>query len=382
MVQAQDTSEAEKFGQSVYQLMEAMQTIPLFKDQGPDWLQVLTNCIGGNIGFIKNIGVESGDKKYITTGYSGIANQIRTLIKSVLRGVSDFNSVPESSGKWYPDPSVTGDKTGQQINTGTGLKNATYNILNLDPFVWFVHKQLGLSGYGFSLDDDVADVGAPGATKLSVDVGGVNKLPQHAEWTWGTTYGPVNATQGKIETVTGGDFDGHKKITMLGTTTLPPTSDPINVGLLVHGGDPDVGPGALVYGPGIPLGTRVDLPLPFQNELILSTKTPLDTQGLVGPFNFRGRVPTVLASAVTGNSATLRVTETEDLYGEATWKYTWSLVSGPTGVTASFSPNKTNASKKTIMTLSSRTPGNYLFRATITAPDGSSMTSDVSMKVT
>lgn len=375
---AKDAAEAEKFGQSVYQLMEAMNTIPLFKDQGPDWLQVLTNCIGGNIGYIKNIGVESGDKKYITTGYHGIANEIRTLIKSVLRGVSDFALVPESSGNWYPDPSLTGSKTGQLINTGSGFKSATYNILNLDPFVWFVHKQLGLSGYGFSLDDDVADVGAPGATKLSLDVGGIDKLPQKAEWTWGTTYGPVNATQGKIEIVDGGDFKGYKKITNLGTTVLPPTSDQINVGLLVHGGDPDVGPGALVFGPGIPLGTRVALPIPSENSLILDTKVPPNTD-LTGPFNFRGTVPQVTASAVTNKTTTLRV-DTDGLYGESNWTYTWSLVDAPDGATATFTPNKTNAAKKSTVFFS--TTGTYLVRVTITNPkDKSFITSDITVKV-
>lgn len=377
---AKDAAEAEKFARSVYQLMECMNTIPLFQNQGPDWLQVLTNCIGGNIGFIKDIGVSAGEKKYNLDkeGFHGIANQIRTLIKSVLRGISDFNQVPESSGKWYPDPSLTGDKTGQRIDTGTGMKNATYNILNLDPFVWFVHKQLGLSGYGFSLDDDVADVGAPGATKLSIDVGGVDRLPQKAEWTWATTYGPVNATQGQIVTINGGEFNGKKKIINLGTTVLPPTSDPINVGLLVHGGDPDVGPGALVYGPGIPLGTRVDLPIPSENSLILDSKIPPDTTGLVGPFNFRGTVPLVTASAITNKTASLRV-DTAGLYGEATWNYTWSQVNGPNGATATFTPNKTNVAKKTTVFLSAS--GTYLLRVTISAKDGSSMTSDITLKV-
>ena len=176
-----DTTETEKFGQSVYQLMEAMNTIKLIPHQGPDWLQILTNCIGGNIGFIKDIGVSVNPQKgFDYTGYAGIANVIRTRIKSVLRGVSDFNNVPENTGKWYPDPSLTGAKTGQLING----QSAIYNVLNIDPFVWFVHKQLGLSGYGFSLDDDVADVGANGATKLSINVGGLGTLPQQAEWTW------------------------------------------------------------------------------------------------------------------------------------------------------------------------------------------------------
>jgi Rib/alpha/Esp surface antigen-like repeat protein len=141
-----------------------------------------------------------------------------------------------------------------------------------------------------------------------------------------------------------------------------------------------VGPGALVYGPGIPLGTRVFLPIPFDNEIILDTRVPPNT-GLTGPFNFRGNLPTVLASPVTGKSATLRVVGTEDLFGEANWTYTWSLLDGPSGVTATFAPNKTNGAKKTVMTLSTRTSGAYLFRVKITAPDGSFITNDVNVRV-
>lgn len=365
-----DAAEAEKFGQSVYQLMEAMSTIKLLEHQGPDWLQLLTNCIGGNIGFIQDIGISVDPRKgYEYTGYAGIANTIRTRIKSVLRGVSDFNAVPENSGKWYPDPSLKGDKTGQLING----KSATFNVLNIDPFVWFVHKQLGLSGYGFSLDDDVADVGANGATKLSVDVGGIKSLPQKAEWTWGATFGPVDSKQGKIETYQSGDANnGLKKITMLDTSPLP-------VGLQVHGGDPDVGPGALVYGPGIPLGTRVLLPIPFDNQVILDTKVPPDTAGLVGPFNFRGAIPPVSASAVSGKSATLQVLDTLGLYGETTWTYTWSMVDGPNGANATFASNKTNAAKQTKVAFSAS--GSYLIRVKITAKDGSFMTSDITIKV-
>ena len=46
-------------------------------------------------------------------------------------------------GAWYPPPSKN------MYNTG-------YNVYNLDPFVWFVHQKVGLSGYGFSFDDDVS----------------------------------------------------------------------------------------------------------------------------------------------------------------------------------------------------------------------------------
>src|SRR5262249_998995 len=62
----------------------------------------------------------------------------------------------------------------------------------LDPFVWFVHQQLGLSGYGFSLDDDAADIGAVYASQLGVSIAGLNGLPNHFEWTQAAQYGPVS----------------------------------------------------------------------------------------------------------------------------------------------------------------------------------------------
>ncbi|MFO0845632.1 MAG: hypothetical protein U0797_25150 [Gemmataceae bacterium] len=379
-----DAAEAEKFAQSVYQLMEAMQTIPLFKNQGPDWLQVLTNCIGGNIGYIRNIGVTAGEKKYITTGYDGIANTIRTLIKSVLRGVSDFIAVPEPTGKWYPDPSLTGDKTGQMIDTGTGMKTAPYNVLNLDPFVWFVHRKLGLSGYGFSLDDDVADVSGDGASTLAISAGGLKTLPQQAQWVWGAPYGPVNSKTAEIYTYSNPikpRENGLKVLKNLDSVPLPPLSAPVPLGLLAHGTDPDTGPGAFVYGPGVPIGTLVYLPIPFSNELILDTRVPADTQAPIGPFNFRGTAPEAVALAVSGQKATLVVQGTEGLFGEADWTYTWSLVDGPAGVTAAFSPNGTNVAKKTILTLSANTPGTYVLQVKITDKIGGVITRDVSVKV-
>ena len=69
-------------------------------------------------------------------------------------------------------------------------RNQSYNVFNLDPFVWFVHKQLLLSGYGFSFDDDTADVNANGAEQLYVAVGGPEGLPNTNEWKPSTPWGP------------------------------------------------------------------------------------------------------------------------------------------------------------------------------------------------
>jgi predicted nucleic acid-binding protein len=46
-----------------------------------------------------------------------------------------------------------------------------------------------LSGYGFSVDDDVADVGANNATNLWISVTGLNRLPNQKQWSRDNPYG-------------------------------------------------------------------------------------------------------------------------------------------------------------------------------------------------
>jgi hypothetical protein len=137
----------------------------------------MNNVIGGNMGFI----FETNDQRFSEDGLA-ISATIRDMIKSTLRGVNDFTKFSEYNNNnkqiWYPDPNF--NRGGQ-----------TFNVYNLDPFVWFVHVELGFSGYGFSLDDDTADVGAGQATKLQLTVGGVDGLPNPNEWTIQAVYGPV-----------------------------------------------------------------------------------------------------------------------------------------------------------------------------------------------
>jgi hypothetical protein len=75
--------------------------------------------------------------------------------------------------------------------------------------VWFVHQRLGLSGYGFSLDDDAADIGANYATQLGISIGGLNGLPNQVEWSETAPYGPVS---------------GMAQVLSLGPDTLKPPS--------------------------------------------------------------------------------------------------------------------------------------------------------------
>ena len=92
------------------------------------------------------------------------ANQLRDELKSLLRGVYDFNAVPDQS-QWYPNPATP---TPNATLNGSGI---TFGIYNLDPYVWFVHRVLNNSSYGFSFDDDVANAQAA-SSSLEIAVGG------------------------------------------------------------------------------------------------------------------------------------------------------------------------------------------------------------------
>jgi hypothetical protein len=168
-----------EFARKVYQVMAFMAQIPKdSKVKAPHIIELMTNVIGGNVGFV----FDTDDRRFSADGLA-ISAIIRDMVKSLLRGVTDFTRFPEfdSTGKqiWYPDPSVL----------RCGLE---FNAFNLDPFVWFVHVDLGFSGYGFSLDDDTADVGAGEATKLQITIAGVDGFPNDNEWTIQAVYGPVS----------------------------------------------------------------------------------------------------------------------------------------------------------------------------------------------
>lgn len=167
----------QEFAKKVYLVMASMAQIP-HRSSTPYVLELMNNVVGGNMGFI----FDNDAQRFSPDGLR-ISALIRDMIKSILRGVTDFTRFGELDGTtrvWYPDPNE------QRGNIG-------FNAFNLDPFVWFIHVQLGFSGYGFSLDDDVADVGAGEATKLHLTIGGINGLIQANEWTIQAPYGPITA---------------------------------------------------------------------------------------------------------------------------------------------------------------------------------------------
>src|SRR4029077_683660 len=171
----------------------------------------MQDIVGANMGFIfTQQAKDSDDGKMVTS-------MIRDMIKSVLRGVTDFTEFPDKivgtkHVVWYPDPSLPSG-------------NQPFNVFNLDPFVWFVHVRLGFSGYGFSVDDDTADVGAGGASQLQLTVTETLGLKNKKPWNIQAPYGPVKNVSlpysGKA-TSTNGDtlYDAIQKVTGLNITPI------------------------------------------------------------------------------------------------------------------------------------------------------------------
>ena len=164
-----------KFSQQVYLIMASMNQIG--RPNNDSVSKYMQDIVGANMGFIfTQQAKDSDDGKMVTS-------MIRDMIKSVLRGVTDFTAFPDKieGAKhvvWYPDPSLPSG-------------NQPFNVFNLDPFVWFVHVRLGFSGYGFSVDDDTADVGAGGASQLQLTVTKTGGLKNTNPWTIQAPYGPV-----------------------------------------------------------------------------------------------------------------------------------------------------------------------------------------------
>ena len=192
------SAQATQFAASVYEVMStefgALINQPL-PNNLPLAMNVVSTAIGGNLTTLPN-------------GNATLGAEVRDLIKSILRGVYNFNAIPLSTGQWYPNPAKA---TGGQ----------PFNVYNLDPFVYFVHVTEGLSGYGFSLDDDAADVGSnfvPASlpNNLSIAFDGIKGLANSNEWSASTPWGAVTG-QATITTTV-------PTATVSGTAALPATT--------------------------------------------------------------------------------------------------------------------------------------------------------------
>jgi len=165
-----------KFAQKVYMIMASMNQIG--QPNNGNVCKFMQDIVGANMGYIFDQSAKDSDDGKM------LQAMIRDMIKSVLRGVVDFTVYPDdvdeqgNHTQWYPDPK---EPHGGQ----------PFNVFNLDPFVWFVHVILGFSGYGFSVDDDTADIGAGGANHLQITVGGAGGLQKTIPWTIQAPFGPV-----------------------------------------------------------------------------------------------------------------------------------------------------------------------------------------------
>lgn len=192
-----------EFAQTVYDVMVSFSHIPPTVGSKLSLsAQLLSFCIGCNVGsFTGNAQLPSirGDV------------QLRDELKSILRGVSDFQEFPEfgtqqdplSTSQWYPNPATP--LTGSLLNGS----QSDFNVFNLNPYVYFVHKVLGMNGYGFSVDDDTADVGSLGSN-LELAFGSTAATPPATSqslqnlnyYTTGTPFGPLQG-QGSVDTTSG-----------------------------------------------------------------------------------------------------------------------------------------------------------------------------------
>jgi hypothetical protein len=162
-----------EFAKEVFLIMASMDQIG--RKNNNTACKFMQDIIGANMGFIFTKDNQTKDDAQMVMAI------IRDKIKSVLRGVSDFTKYPDTN-QWYPVP---GDKAPGYVG------KLDFNVFNLDPYVWFVHRVLGFSGYGFSVDDDTADVGADGATVLQVSITGTNGLKNTNQWAAQAPFGPV-----------------------------------------------------------------------------------------------------------------------------------------------------------------------------------------------
>jgi len=163
------------FSQQVYLIMASMNQISV--ENNDNVFKFMQDIVGANMGFILTNDAKATDDGKLVTSL------IRDMIKSVLRGVSDFTVYPDTIENgvhttWYPDPSL--HRGGRQ-----------FNVYNLDPYVRFVHVHLGFSGYGFSVDDDTADVGADGPSNLQLSIAGPGGLKRTDPWSIQAPFGPV-----------------------------------------------------------------------------------------------------------------------------------------------------------------------------------------------
>jgi hypothetical protein len=256
---------ADAFAASVFETMAMYSTIkkPTIPEL-PRSMGLVYECIGGGVGHLP------------TSDFVKISADARDLGKSVLRGVPDFNDYPNKFtpdskwklGDWYPTPSKSMD-------------GANYNVFNLDPYVWFVHQKLGLSGYGFSFDDDASDIGAPGTSTLNINFAGLKGFTNPNEWYMSTPWGTVKAANANVSLQ-----DGKPGV------ALPLTWDGIQLYNQVRPDDrANSALGAYLAGTGIVNDTRILQLLDGNNLRFQITQKPSKNLPYTTDLTFTGAPP-------------------------------------------------------------------------------------------
>ncbi|MDR3633915.1 MAG: hypothetical protein P4L84_08930 [Isosphaeraceae bacterium] len=249
------TPKAQLFAASVYEAMAAVATASTPSPYLPDSMNLVSQVIGFNVLF----------PDHELPGGPQLVGNIRDVVKSILRGVYDFNAVPDQS-QWYPPPAslTPGLLSGQQ-----------FNVYNLDPYVWFVHTVQHLNAYGFSLDDDISNPGAggplvdqSGATNhtpnnVQIQFSGTSTLSNRNEWYPVIQWGELNASA-TIGTLTRkGPYQGYPVINLVDPKPTPSNPHPdTNYQTYLKINNPGTGQvGAYVVAPNnpgvIPVGTTL-----------------------------------------------------------------------------------------------------------------------------
>jgi hypothetical protein len=272
----QDRAAALPFAQTVFTVMSAW-SVSVSKDRGNPlvWNPLMVNIIGGNL-----------SHEYIPAGNEAIVKALTILSKSALRGVPNYTSpLYSDSSQWYPDPALA--KGGK-----------TFNVFNLDPFVWFIHEKLGLTAYAFALDDDIGNVEAGGSTNFDVNVGGLAGLPDASDPSRTTLPNKdpfSNTARFGVVTTTG--TAQQSKSSVLGSL-----GNPNILGQVVVYNDSLHSLGTLVNGPGVPSGTTVQFTnappnQPEKNQIVITS--PVSSADPNAPYAFFGQL--VFTATVLGN---------------------------------------------------------------------------------
>jgi hypothetical protein len=276
---AEAQQKARLFGGSVYAAMSAEAAV-----LQPSPLPQASALVGQVIQFYANLPTD-GD-----TGGKNLTGQVRDVVKSILRGVWNFIAIPDQS-QWYSAPA-----------TYTGGKD--FNVYNLDPYVWFVHKVVDMSGYAFSVDDDVANPAAPGpvlASNSTPENPVLNHLPSNLQIAFGGIGGFGNPNEW-FPTIPWGEIDTDATIGLVGGDStykndyMITLTDPQALTLFNQINNPGDGQvGAYVSAPGyLRKGTTLIFKGPNGDNLpeIVLSQPPLKSTSTAIPIKITGIEPT------------------------------------------------------------------------------------------